>query len=793
MKSKKEVIKTNKRKMMKKVKSKKGFTLVELLATILILGIIMIIAIPAVSKYIMGSRESAYVTSINKYAEEARNEINGRIYTLKREDTIYYIPTKCLKIENKDESPYGTMLESYVAVTYKKGGEYTYYYVGRDDTGHGIGELTKVSEIDESTLSSDVGNVTTEAKFGKARVVVYSDNCDGTYSDGQNVGNPVCKIKTDGGLCECSEEAGNVCINYECQGNVRAELTDYEMVDVGILNYGIGTSETPDYNMKKYYELETGITTVVGYVKNRKGDEGICSANISLVEGNPEFTVRYGYYIYPGKENSTTSGITVSGTSHLTTNGNPTITLTGLSKYRDVERVVIYLNNTITRSTVASVTMGGTTKTAPVAVGTERIEFVVDKGTYSSLVIRLGDLSGETYDISKIELQSLDGSIYTERDVVVHVEDNSSGLRIVRYSFDDGEWVTSNKLTVTTNKNGTIKGRNSSEQIKSGTYSVTGIDRNIPTVTMVAKGAESGNVLESGIEIYEGVVYKFTSGNVGVSGATIYYCYDTNNTCNPNVEAISGSDITDYVDTEGSYYMRYRVVSGAGISSNIASFNITVRKEYTLTFDNNGGSGCTTTTAKASQAWGNLCTPTKGNYDFLGWYTEINGGIQVTASSIAENNLIVHARWGDLQNPTCTISITNNGSTDGITTTVTCNDSVGCASNNPTGDTGLKSSKTYTVADTSGNTATCRVTVTSQLQKQTQECNNTYGRSCTYCGSTTSCHTTSENTQECTASCDKCWYCKGNQDKYWTSWSNVSSCTANSTTHCRTIYNGTVN
>ena len=39
------------------MKNKKGFTLIELLAVIIILGILMIIAIPAVTSYIQSSRQ----------------------------------------------------------------------------------------------------------------------------------------------------------------------------------------------------------------------------------------------------------------------------------------------------------------------------------------------------------------------------------------------------------------------------------------------------------------------------------------------------------------------------------------------------------------------------------------------------------------------------------------------------------------------------------------------------------------------------------------------------------------
>ncbi len=43
------------------MKKKNGFTLIELLAVIIILGILMIIAIPSVTNYISNSRKSAYV------------------------------------------------------------------------------------------------------------------------------------------------------------------------------------------------------------------------------------------------------------------------------------------------------------------------------------------------------------------------------------------------------------------------------------------------------------------------------------------------------------------------------------------------------------------------------------------------------------------------------------------------------------------------------------------------------------------------------------------------------------
>ena len=56
---------------MKKINSK-GFTLIELLAVIVIMGILMMVAIPSVSRVIENSRKDTYVDIAKSYANAAR-------------------------------------------------------------------------------------------------------------------------------------------------------------------------------------------------------------------------------------------------------------------------------------------------------------------------------------------------------------------------------------------------------------------------------------------------------------------------------------------------------------------------------------------------------------------------------------------------------------------------------------------------------------------------------------------------------------------------------------------------
>jgi len=69
-------------------------------------------------------------------------------------------------------------------------------------------------------------------------------------------------------------------------------------------------------------------------------------------------------------------------------------------------------------------------------------------------------------------------------------------------------------------------------------------------------------------------------------------------------------------------------------------------QRYTLTYNNQGGLGCSTKQVRPNNPWGTLCTPAKEGYAFSGWYTGENGtGTEVTSTTTASSNTQVYAYY----------------------------------------------------------------------------------------------------------------------------------------------------
>ena len=141
------------------MKNEKGFTLIEALAVIIILGIIMIIAIPSVAKYISRSDKAVYASDISAYVETIRGKYEMKEYgAFLKSDEIMVIPIKHIILEKGDNqnTPYGEydFNRSYVLVVPERNG-YIYYATVIDSEKYGIINVP-TNKIGEDAIEEEI-------------------------------------------------------------------------------------------------------------------------------------------------------------------------------------------------------------------------------------------------------------------------------------------------------------------------------------------------------------------------------------------------------------------------------------------------------------------------------------------------------------------------------------------------------------------------------------------------------------------------------------------------------------
>ena len=165
-------------------KNEKGFTLVELLAVIVILGLLMAIAIPSVTKYITQSRVKTLVSTMDSYVTSVITQVNDGEYTFSDSTKVYAIPIECIELEKGGQSPFGNWMQAnesywaYVLVHYDNVSySYQYGFTFKDDAGYGL-YPTINSKIENSMVKTGYSDLN-QPKNGLAKNFVSINKWEG--------------------------------------------------------------------------------------------------------------------------------------------------------------------------------------------------------------------------------------------------------------------------------------------------------------------------------------------------------------------------------------------------------------------------------------------------------------------------------------------------------------------------------------------------------------------------------------------------------------------------------------
>ena len=104
------------------MRNEKGFTLIELIAVIIIIGVLMMVAIPSVTTLISNSRKEVYVSNAKKYIEQSKIKVvtDGKyseyFYDSSTNDVKYFIGVNDSGIVKYHSISYEEFIQLYSSV-----------------------------------------------------------------------------------------------------------------------------------------------------------------------------------------------------------------------------------------------------------------------------------------------------------------------------------------------------------------------------------------------------------------------------------------------------------------------------------------------------------------------------------------------------------------------------------------------------------------------------------------------------------------------------------------------------
>ena len=457
-----------------------------------------------------------------------------------------------------------------------------------------------ISERSSKPLKSD-SNWQDDNKFVKDRgtYYVFIKNETGEISSGKKVivdkidrGIPTCTLKATGEMSTEEYFGTDVIISFASYQDVNTD----DLQVSGIKDYGIGSSTGNRFVVQTEDSVD-GIT-YTGYIEDRAGNIGTCSIT---VKRKAEFVLTY--------NNNGGTGCTT--------------------------KAVIYNN----------------------AVGDLCIP---TRSGYSFM----GWFSNESLTNS-INSSTIFKNEYTD----VYAKWKANNYKVT-FNANGGSVGTSNITVTYDSAYGTLPNPTRSGYTFKGWYTDVAEGTLISNTTIVSTAKDHTLYARWTPNIYT-LTYN-NNGGTGCTNKQVTYNSDYGTLCTPT--------------RTGYYFLGWYTAASGGTKVTQTSTVTTAQDHtiyaqwkantYTLTYNNNGGTGCTSKTVTYNSSYGTLCTPTRTGYTFLGWYTAVSGGTQITQSTTmtSTQNHTVYAQW---KANTYTLAYNNNGGTGCTSKTVTYNSSYG--------------------------------------------------------------------------------------------------------------------
>lgn len=581
--------------------NKKGFTLIEIISVVIIVGVLLLIGIPSITKNVFQSRNTVYKN------HEKTMENTGKSYMtdcLGKDGKECSLPeagksTRMLLrdfvnlglINNGLEDPsskekYCDDENSFVVVKNTSSSSNNYdltYEVCLSCAEYKTGFCTTYTSqpVCTNCPPPSCGEVVASNTNWTNKDVTVGVRCVGNGADctkgvfyekiTSSAGQVQVTIRDEAGkTTNCpvnayvDKEAPEIVIGAKnLQGGVDSWIRGTTIAEIksktdnlsGINTWGIGKTLRPNYNQENEVAVGNGVTTIYGHAKDNAGNEGRSAPLEFKYDDAPPIIrgVSYGYQIFPGRED-------------LTTNTASEINVNSwIGEYGEIQSLIFRFGSNGSGTEIRLYEGSTLINTMSVGSGALVVEMPIPSPkTFSSMRITLSN--NMVNNLTRLEaIPKAQVGFWSNKDVNIYVDAYDTLSTIRDYSFDNGATYQSSyyKTYATNTSNIRIVARDKAGNTTSfGPVAISNIDKSNPVCVLKRSGT-------AGVEDWyrSNVVVDFSSTTDSQSGVRDY-SFSTSGIGNPKSQTQSS-------DTSGATIIGY-VIDKAG---NIGNCNTVVKRD----------------------------------------------------------------------------------------------------------------------------------------------------------------------------------------------------------------------